>query len=123
MSTAIVVPQDACPSISVSSSSSTRGEATYTANVYGGDGSASPTFNWSISAGGITQGQGTSLILVEAKPGEYVTATIEVGGYAATCSSIASDTLEISNAGPAPVVKRAPVKAKPKAKPKPKKRS
>ena len=58
------------------------------ADVRGGDAKGTTTFNWSISAGSIESGQGTSTIEVSTKElsdGESVTATVEVGGYDRDC--------------------------------------
>lgn len=87
---------DACPTLYVSQSSSEKGKATFSAMLSGGAGNVDPTFNWSVSAGTVTAGQGTVSISVEANPGENVTATVDVGGYAPECSSSSSATTEIS---------------------------
>jgi hypothetical protein len=50
------------------------------------------TYNWSVSAGSITEGQGTPAIVVaDPTPGDTVTATVEVGGRDASCAA-ASNT-------------------------------
>ena len=59
-----------------------------TADVRGGDAKVTPTYNWTVSAGAIESGQGTSNIAVSTKDlsdGETVTATVEVGGYDRQC--------------------------------------
>jgi hypothetical protein len=91
-----------CPALSVSSSASEKGKASYSADLSGGDSAVSPTFNWSVSSGGIESGQGTPSITVEAGPGENVTATLEVGGYDGACSVMASDTVQIKGDEPCP---------------------
>ena len=76
------VEKCACPSISVSSPSDLIGlgsVATFTANVNGGT-QQNPTFDWTVSGGSITGGQGTPAITVSAAPGSTVTATVNVGG-------------------------------------------
>lgn len=88
--------QDACPAFYVSATASEKGKATFTAMLSGGNAKGQPTFNWSISAGRIAAGQGTVLISVEAKPGENVTATVDIGGYPAECPTSSSATMEIS---------------------------
>lgn len=58
---------------------------TFTANVSGG---ATPTYNWTVSAGSIESGQGTPSIVVRTTPemaGGNVTATVELGGLDAAC--------------------------------------
>jgi len=69
----------------------------FVANVTGGDANITPTYNWSISAGIISSGQGTSSITVDTKGlgGQTATATVELGGYDRTCSSMASSTTSI----------------------------
>jgi hypothetical protein len=59
-----------------------------TADVRGGDAKVKPTFNWSVSAGSIESGQGTSTIDVSTKDlsdGQSVTATVEIGGFDRAC--------------------------------------
>jgi hypothetical protein len=79
-----------CPTVSVSCPSEVDAGApiTYTASV--GDGNV--TYNWSVSAGTISSGQGTSTITVDTAglAGQTVTATLEVGGLAPSCSRTAS---------------------------------
>src|SRR5690242_4292784 len=53
---------------------------TFTANVQGGDKDVTPTYNWAVSAGAISGGQGTSTITVDTKEvagDSTVTATVE----------------------------------------------
>jgi hypothetical protein len=70
----------------------------FTANVKGGDEQVTPTYNWSVSAGQIESGQGTSKIEVstsEVDVDSSITATVELGGYSRDCpygSSAASAT-------------------------------
>ena len=56
---------------------------TFTVELSGGSAAVTPTFNWRVSAGTITGGQGTPTITVDTKgaSGRAVTATVEVGGY------------------------------------------
>jgi hypothetical protein len=83
-----------CPALGVESGRTQAGETIFrvTANpIPKGD----FTFNWSISAGTITRGQGTGNILIDAEKGTSVTATVEVGGLPADCSTTASATIEV----------------------------
>ena len=51
------------------------------------------TYNWSLSAGTINSGQGTSTIVVATTgipTGENVTATVEIGGLKASCAKEAT---------------------------------
>lgn len=70
----------------------------YTTGVSGGDADVGPTFNWSVSAGGISSGQGTSSITVDSSSigGSTVTASVEVGGYASECQTVASCSVAVN---------------------------
>jgi hypothetical protein len=60
---------------------------TFTATVSGG--SASPTYNWSVSAGTIESGQGTPSIVVRTareNAGQTITATVDLGGLDPNCN-------------------------------------
>jgi len=81
----------ACPTVNVSCPDSVnQGEPiTFTANF---SGSGSVTYNWSVSAGTISSGQGTSSITVntDGAGGQTVTATVDVGGMDPSCSGTKS---------------------------------
>jgi len=83
-----------CPTISASCPSDVDqgSPITFTASVSGGPASLSPTYNWSVSAGTISGGQGTSSITVDTAGlgGQTVTATVEVGGVEPACGRTAS---------------------------------
>jgi hypothetical protein len=89
-----------CPKTTVSCPDSVhKGEALkFTAEIKGGDAQVTPTCNWSVSAGAIESGQGTSTIQVSTKDVEAnstVTATVELGGYSRDCpygSTVSSAT-------------------------------
>jgi len=89
-------PECSCPTLSVSGPSglTNPGETmTFVANVSGGD----VTYNWTVSAGTIASGQGTSTITVDTTgvaPGSNVTATVDIGGVQTGCGcpTNASDT-------------------------------
>jgi hypothetical protein len=60
--------------------------------------SAEVTFNWSVSAGTITSGQGTSTLTVDTANlpvGSTVTATLSIGGVDPGCSTTAACTTRI----------------------------
>jgi hypothetical protein len=80
-----------CPAISVSCPSTVEqgSSITFTASV---SGDANVTYNWSVSAGSISGGQGTSSITVDTSGlgGQTVTATVELGGLDPSCSRTAS---------------------------------
>ncbi|MDT7542121.1 MAG: hypothetical protein QOE33_2025 [Acidobacteriota bacterium] len=65
---------------------------TCTLDVKGGDENVSPTFNWDVSAGTISSGQGTSSITVDTggAGGKTITATADVGGFDRHCPASAS---------------------------------
>lgn len=65
-----------------------KDKLTIIANVRGGDPKVQPTYNWTVSAGAISSGQGTPIIVVdtsEVEAGSSVTATVEAGGFDRGC--------------------------------------
>ncbi|HYO63676.1 MAG TPA: hypothetical protein VER08_08610 [Pyrinomonadaceae bacterium] len=89
------IPAPPCPTVRVSCpDTGTLGQpVTFTADVSGGDTGVTPTFNWSVSAGTISSGQGTSSITVDTTGVTgTITATVDVGGYPSNCSTSASCT-------------------------------
>lgn len=98
-----VFAQDAakCPKIAIDSKYVVEKGTpmTFTVTLAGGDSNVSPTYNWSVSAGTIASGQGTSSIIVETTELEVdtnVTATVEIGGYDPACSSVSSFTASVA---------------------------
>jgi hypothetical protein len=78
-----------CPTVTISAPGLTSpgSPMTFTANASGGS-QDSVTYNWSVSAGLITSGQGTPSITVattSAMAGSNVTATLELGGTDPLC--------------------------------------
>ena len=59
----------------------------FAAEAIGGDPAVKPTWNWSITAGDITSGQGTYLITVETSGfgGRSLSATVKAVGYPPAC--------------------------------------
>jgi hypothetical protein len=92
----VVIP---CPTVTVSCPSDVQvgGPITFTANVSGGDTGVTPTFNWTVSAGTISSGQGTSSITVDTTGlgGQTVTATVDVGGFDRSCATSASCSTQV----------------------------
>ena len=84
------VPKPPCPTVSVSCPSEVDAGApiTFTASVSGGDPNMQPTYNWSVSAGTISSGQGTSSITVDTANagGGTITATVSLGGADPACT-------------------------------------
>jgi hypothetical protein len=89
-----------CPTVRVSCPDLVRAgeELTFTVNVSGGDPNVTPTYNWSVSAGTISSGQGTSTIVVDTTGigGQTVTATVDVGGFLRECSTSESCTTSVA---------------------------
>ncbi len=85
-----------CPTVSVTCPSDVDqgGALTFNASV---SPSGNVTYNWSVSAGTIASGQGTSSITVETGNlgGQSVTATVEVGGLDPACTKTASCTTAV----------------------------
>jgi hypothetical protein len=89
-----------CPTVDVSCPDTVDvGQpVTFTASVTGGDAGVTPTFNWTVSAGTISSGQGTSTITVDTTGlgGQSVTATVDVGGFDRSCTTSDSCTTAVS---------------------------
>ena len=84
-----------CPMISViSPDSGYNTSITFNAHV---SGSGKPIFNWTVSAGRITAGQGTSSITVTGFEGHSPTATVEIGGIPNGCPNQASCAIIIEH--------------------------
>lgn len=92
-----------CPSLSVTGPAGVTNPGdsmTFTANVSGGS-QQSVTYNWSVSSGTITSGQGTPSITVatdNSMAGGNVTATVDIGGTDPNCGcpSNASETAPVA---------------------------
>jgi hypothetical protein len=65
---------------------------TFRSTVTGGSANVVPVYNWTVSAGRIIDGQGTSTIHVDTTglAGQTVTATLSVGGYNLDCTATCS---------------------------------
>lgn len=88
------VPTD-CPTVLVASAAEVNSldNAEFQATVKGGSADVDPLYNWTVSAGIIVSGQGTSGILVTAEgmaAGDVITATVDVLGYPGSCDTAAS---------------------------------
>ncbi len=92
-----------CPTLSVSGPAgitSPGGTMTFTANVSGGS-QESVTYDWTVSAGEITSGQGTPSITVAVPTemaGGNITATVKLGGIDPNCgcTTEASETAPVA---------------------------
>jgi len=100
------IPKPPCPTVSVSCPDSVEFNQpiTFTASVSGGPEGFTPTYNWSVSAGTISGGQGTSTITVDTAGlgGQPVTATVSLGGADPSCSTTNSCTTNVKPEAPKP---------------------
>jgi len=73
---------------------------TFKARVEGLPPGVQPQFNWKVSTGTISEGQGTTTITVNPDGiGQFVTATVELVGFKASCPTTASCTKQIAGCG------------------------
>jgi len=95
-STAVLVnrcppPPPTCPNVAIECPDRVvLGEPlTFRSSISGGSPNVAPTYNWTVSAGRITDGQGTGTIHVDTTglAGQSVTATLSMGGYNLECSA------------------------------------
>jgi hypothetical protein len=89
-----------CPTVDVSCPADVpeKNTITFTASVTSGDPSVTPTYNWTVSAGTIASGQGTSTITVDTTSvpgGSSVMATVDVGGYDRSCTTSDNCTTQV----------------------------
>jgi hypothetical protein len=107
--TGCVPPPPPCPSVSVSCPTDVEPNApiTFTASVSGGAEGASWTYNWSVSAGTISSGQGTSTITVDTTGlgGQSVTATVNLGGADPSCTGTSQSCTTSVKVAPPPARK------------------
>lgn len=95
----VVASAEQCPTVRVSCPDwgTAAVPATFAVDISGLAADARPSFNWTVSSGTITSGQGTSAITVDATGagGQSFTATVEVGGLPAGCANKASCTTNV----------------------------
>lgn len=86
-----------CTTVSASGPSSVQEGTPITFTARLGDPSMNVTYNWSVSAGTIVEGQGTPNITVSTTGlgGRTVTATVEIGGVAPECPRTASASTDV----------------------------
>lgn len=91
-------PGDSCPAISVTGPASgvrSGDSMTFIANVTGADKIEITSYNWAVTAGSITSGQGTPVITIDTKGLEettVVTATVSIqGNFSGQCAKQASE--------------------------------
>ena len=94
------VPNVVCPTVTVSCPDSVMdgSSGTVSANVSNAGTPAISTYNWTVSGGTITSGQGTPSITVDTtgKGGTTITATLEVGGADPNCPRTWSCSFPVS---------------------------
>jgi K319-like protein len=100
------LPPPPCPTVSVSCPTDVEPNApiTFTASVTG---EGSWTYNWSVSAGTISSGQGTSTITVDTANlgGQSVTATVSIGGADPSCTGTTASCTTSVKVAPPPATK------------------
>ncbi|HSE33635.1 MAG TPA: hypothetical protein VLA93_18835, partial [Pyrinomonadaceae bacterium] len=106
--TGCVPPPPPCPTVSVScpNQADPGTPVQFTASV-SNDSGLSLTYNWSVSAGTITSGQGTNTIMVDTAGlgGQTVTATVSLGGADPSCTGTTASCSVTITAPPPPAVK------------------
>ena len=92
-------PRIVCPNVTVScpDAASENAPATFTATISGGSANINPSYNWTVSAGHITSGQGTPSITVDTTglAGQSVRANLELGGYGMRCPASCATSIPI----------------------------
>lgn len=92
-------PPPSCPTVSVTCPDSPTENApvTFSANVGGGSPNVNPTYHWTVSAGTIASGQGTTSITVDTAglAGQTIRATLDVEGYGTPCPASCSVSIPI----------------------------
>jgi len=87
-------PPPVCPNVSIVCPDDVLVDKplTFSANVTGVSAGSTPVYHWTVSAGRIIEGLGTSSIRVDTTglAGQAVTATISIGGYRLDCSASCS---------------------------------
>jgi len=98
------VPNLVCPTVAVDcpNEGDMGKPVTFTARFTQGTPTVSPIYNWTVSAGTITSGQGTESITVDTAntAGQTITATVEVGGVDPSCGRTASCSIAIKGLPP-----------------------
>jgi len=94
------VPDLVCPTITPNCPTSEVEQGTpvtFSVDVRGGTPSVTPTYNWTVSAGTISSGQGTPSITVDTAntAGQSITATVELGGFDPSCGRTSSCTVAV----------------------------
>ena len=95
-----ITRESPCPTVMVSclENAKSNQSMTFHAHVYGGDPRVKVTYTWSVGAGKISGGQGTSIITIDVSDVSRgsITATVSIGGLDPDCSNAASCTTRIA---------------------------
>lgn len=93
-------PPPVCPTVNIScpEAGTENAPVTFTANLTGGTGGITPSYNWNVSAGRIISGQGTPSITVDTTglAGQTVRATLDVGGFNMPCPASCAVSIPIN---------------------------
>ena len=82
-------PPPRCPTVSVSCSNRSDNQTiTFEAKVAGGDAEMKPTYNWSVTAGKIVSGHGSSKLIIDISDlgSRSITATVSLGSADPACA-------------------------------------
>src|SRR5258705_1775117 len=97
-------PRPVCPNISITCPTTLGVDQpiTFSSNVAGGTPNVTPIYNWTVSAGTIIEGQGTSQIKVDTTglAGETVRASLSIDGYTLDCADSCSIQLPVPRIQP-----------------------
>jgi hypothetical protein len=89
-----ITRESPCPTIMVSCPENVKSNQpmTFQAHVYGGDPNVKVIYRWSVSAGKISGGQGSSVITIDASDVTRgsITATVSISGHDPACVNTAS---------------------------------
>jgi len=82
-------PRTVCPSLQIKAPDAVSAGQVARVTLVVTDPGGTPTYNWTVSAGGIESGQGTTAITVGTRglDGGSVTATVELGGLPVECTT------------------------------------
>lgn len=84
-------PPLVCPNVSITCPErvAVNQPLTFSATVTGGTGNVAPVYNWTVTAGTIVEGQGTSSIKVDTTNlgGQIIKATFSMAGYPKDCTA------------------------------------
>ena len=89
-----------CPTVAIASAAEVNSPdaAEFKVSVTGGSADVDPLYNWTVSAGTISSGQGTSSIQVATDgmaAGDVIEAEVEVRGFQGSCDTSASASIKV----------------------------